>query len=68
MDTMGTCGHSVPDMAKHTQDRIRLWQKNVEGLQAMADKSNGLVTVGKLANFAIAMYLTAKKKKLEIKR
>lgn len=33
----------------------------------MADKSNGLVTVGKLANFAISLYLTAKKTKLKIK-
>lgn len=54
-------------MAKTSQDRIRLWKKNAQGLRDMVDKSNGLLTIGKVGNFAIAMYLTAKKTKLEIK-
>lgn len=54
-------------MAKSSQDRIRLWKKNAQGLRDLVDKSNGLLTMGKLGNFAIAMYLTAKKSKIEFK-
>lgn len=42
--------------------QIRLWPKNEAGLKKLAANSRGLLTVGKIANFAIAMYLAAKKK------
>lgn len=42
--------------------QVRLWPKNEAGLKKMVGKSRGLLTVGKIANFAIAMYLVGKNK------
>lgn len=50
-------------MAKESQPRIRLWPKNWQGLKEMVDHSGGLLSVNKIANFAIACYLNAKKGK-----
>lgn len=43
--------------------QIKLWPTNEAGLKTKVDQSKGLLTITKIANFAIACYLTAKKGK-----
>ena len=52
---------SVDDGGNLWKMQIRLWKKNESGLREMVSQSGGLITASKLANFAVAVFLTSKK-------